>query len=80
MCSIDRKHLEKFAEDGYIVLPRLVSPQLVGAARRAVADRLRLDPLRAATLAPTSASCTMTRRKHCCRRYMRLRLSIWQNR
>ena len=44
MPHIDRQQLRKFAEDGYIVLPQVVSPGLVRAARSAVADRLRQDP------------------------------------
>jgi Phytanoyl-CoA dioxygenase (PhyH) len=44
--SVDRDCLRAFAEDGYVVLPQVVSADLIDAARREIAARLERDPPR----------------------------------
>ena len=44
--TIDRDRLRAFAEDGYVVLPQVVSTDLVDRARREVAARRERDPPR----------------------------------
>lgn len=44
MPHIDRERLRAFAEDGYLVLSQIVPPDLIQAARRAVANHVTQDP------------------------------------
>jgi hypothetical protein len=84
MLYIDNEHLRTFADDGYIVLPQIVLPDLISAARRAVADRVEQDPapeglrgphfyflvddLPRALLAPLYESAAMSLARHSSRR------------
>ena len=44
MPSIDTERLRTFATEGYVVLPQLISPELIRKARHAIAARVEQNP------------------------------------
>jgi ectoine hydroxylase-related dioxygenase (phytanoyl-CoA dioxygenase family) len=52
MPTINRRQLKNFTDHGYVVLPRIVSPELVASARSAVADQFAQQPPKAGHRGP----------------------------
>jgi hypothetical protein len=52
MRKINSKQLQDFANNGYVVLPQIVSPELIAGARSAVADQVHQHPPKAGHRGP----------------------------
>lgn len=52
MSKLNCQQLKNFANHGYVVLPRIVSPELVAGARSAIADQVHQNPPKAGHCGP----------------------------